>query len=1111
MLQKPRFGLRAQLLTIALIAMLPGFGILFWHFNSEWNHAIESAEQRSKIVAGGVTRDLWGVFRDYREIIGELARQPQVRALQRPTCEAFLRDYAAVHREIASITVRDLNGEAICSSNLSPARRLPETQTALIAQTVKSDGFYVSGAEFGPSSQKWVVGLTFPVRDDGLTIRAVLFVTLDLLEYSRRVFTDLPDASEITVMDRDLRVTMRSSDLKDWVGRRPSSDLLPKLPLNKEGFLRGREKDGTEYLAAYMTEPLSGWLIMSKVPEAAVLGPQERRQAWELGIGVVCSLIFVLALLRVSGNVANPLLTLAATAARVAGGNLQARARDTGAPEIREVARQFNTMLDALAKQRAAVEDASDEARAVVNKLTRLEEIGVVGGFNVNLDTGKYTFTAGSCLILGLDPTDHAGIEAYVHSGRFVTTALAQALERAETAREAWAFELPIETTQGHKRWIFTRGEPEVRYGQVTSIVGHIRDITAQKEAAYRLATLGAIVENTDDAIIGVSLSGMVLSWNAAAQRLYGYTAEEMIGRPIGTIIPRDLTDEGDKFFHELSLGHSFTNFETRRVAKSGEQIDVALTISPIRDTKGIVVGISKIARSLTERRKLDLRLQSVIEAAPVPYIISNNQRDIIHVNHAFTRIFGYELDEIRTVAQWQAKMFPAGITMPALETVRSAHTSHVHGDEIAPPMEMKIMAKDGSIRETIAAFARLPDFPMGEWLACLQDVTELKATQNHLRESQKMEAFGRMASGVAHDFNNLLGIIAASAEVLDHQNGRTQDTRASTGLILRACERGADLTRRLLIFSRRSKANPQSVNVRHALEELSAVLRRTLGGHIAVEIVFMCEDAFIFVDATLFHTALYNLAINARDAMPEGGTLTFQVERIVHQGQKQDTVTITVSDTGHGMPPDVTQHVFEPFFTTKETGKGTGLGLSMVYGFVTDANGEILVDSKVDGGTAFTLRFPAAQALGRNNDVETQDEPGKGPSMNVLLVEDDNDLREATCARLVSLGLSVSAAATTAEAIALLDSGKAFDLLVTDFRLSEPVNGAQLARIIQQRCPDLPVIVTSGYLDLEDARALDPTWVLLEKPVSKKDLLEAIDQLRARGRKPPFRRLNHR
>ncbi|MCA0200334.1 MAG: PAS domain S-box protein [Proteobacteria bacterium] len=620
------------------------------------------------------------------------------------------------------------------------------------------------------------------------------------------------------------------------------------------------------------------------------------------------------------------------------------------------------------------------------------------------------------------------------------------------------------------------------------------------RDSMNRLAESESRFRNAfDSAAIGmaiVSLEGRWLRVNATLCKMLGYRTEEFLAADFqGITHPDDvLRDVANAKLMVEGLLKDYC-VEKRYLRKDGAIVWVILSASLVRSADGAPLHFVSQIQDITARKQADMRLRSIVESSPSPCAISDGERNINYINQAFRKVFGWELDEIRTFENWSQKLFPAGFDLAKFERDRRMLTGDSGTQRVAPSIEMDLVAKDGGLRHTIAAMTLLPNSATGERIISLQDITELRATHDQLRESQKMEAFGRLASGIAHDFNNLLGVVYASAELLQDRECRQQDAQTSARLILRACERGADLTRRLLIFSRRSNSRPEPLNVMHMMDDLITVLRRTLGGQFNVSVSANCDDLFVFADATQFHTALYNIAINARDAMPAGGSLSFKVERQVGglaQQSPRDIAVISISDDGMGMSPDVMRQVFEPFFTTKEAGRGTGLGLSMVYGFVKETEGDIRVDSKVGKGTTFTMRLPAIAVPQRAFKSDVQPPQAAG-GYNILLVEDDEDLRSATTLQLQAMGHAVRAASSTAEALALVEEYGDFQILLTDFRLSETMTGAALARIVQARLPGIATIVMSGYLHPEDARQLDQRWALIEKPFAREDLVRAL------------------
>ncbi|MBV8841903.1 MAG: PAS domain S-box protein, partial [Bryobacterales bacterium] len=388
------------------------------------------------------------------------------------------------------------------------------------------------------------------------------------------------------------------------------------------------------------------------------------------------------------------------------------------------------------------------------------------------------------------------------------------------------------------------------------------------------------------------------------------------------------------------------------------------------------------------------------------------------------------------------------------------------------------------------------------------RDITERKATEEQLRQAQKMEAIGQLTGGVAHDFNNLLTVMMGNLEHLDRILAPAQSTQRIIASALRAGSRAAILTHRLLAFSRRQALAPEVLSVNKLVAGMSELMRRTLGETILVEAVLAGGLWSTFADANQLENALINLAVNARDAMPEGGKLTIETANAhldeayarrhgeVEAGQY---VAIFVTDTGTGMAPEVVAHAFEPFFTTKETGQGTGLGLSQVYGFIKQSGGHVKIYSEEGEGTTVKLylpRYRGADAIVADSE-ETYELP-RGRAELVLVVEDDPDVRDYTVEMVGDLGYSVLSAADGASALRLLDSHREISLLFTDVGLPGGMNGRQLAEQALRRQPRLKVLFTTGYARnaiIHQGR-LDPGVEIVFKPFTYSDLAMKIRQV---------------
>jgi len=383
----------------------------------------------------------------------------------------------------------------------------------------------------------------------------------------------------------------------------------------------------------------------------------------------------------------------------------------------------------------------------------------------------------------------------------------------------------------------------------------------------------------------------------------------------------------------------------------------------------------------------------------------------------------------------------------------------------------------------------------------------QLEAEQK-LRQVQKMEAVGHLTGGIAHDFNNILTVITGLIDILADAVAHDAALSSVTKMISDAASRGAEVTKHLLAFSRQQPLQPREADLNALVQDTARLLRPSLGEQIEIETSLEPDAWTAFIDPNHMATALLNLAVNARDAMPEGGKLMIETGNVVldetyaaanPEVTPGEYVMVAVSDTGDGIPETIREKVFEPFFTTKDTGKGTGLGLSMVYGFIKQSNGHLKIYSEEGHGTSIKLYLPRS-----SGDVVEAEPPavvdGRGGSESILVVEDDPLVRNYVSAQLEQLGYRTVVTANGPEALAAIDKGFVCDLLFTDVIMSGGMNGRQVADAVTARLPSVRVLFTSGYT--EDAifhhGRLDPDVTLLPKPYRKSDLARMIRQVLA-------------
>lgn len=549
------------------------------------------------------------------------------------------------------------------------------------------------------------------------------------------------------------------------------------------------------------------------------------------------------------------------------------------------------------------------------------------------------------------------------------------------------------------------------RSGSLVGAVNMLIDISDRKAAENARAYLAAIIESSDDAIVSKNLNGIVTSWNRGAEAIFGYRADEIVGHPIYLLFPPDRLEEEELILNRIRRGEKVEHFETVRRRKDGCDIDVSLTISPVRDDHGRITGVSKIARDITEKRRAEAVLRDLNEN-----------------------------------------------------------------------LEQRVAERT---RELAMANERL-----------MTEVAEREQTEAVLLQAQKMEAVGQLASGLAHDFNNLLAAVLGNLELLEMRLADERLLKLAQAAT-RSARRGAKLNEQMLAFSRKQHLSPRPVDVNALILGVDELLRRALGGTAEISIATAPDLWPAAVDPHQLELVLLNLAINARDAMPNGGQLLIEtrnvkavdVEHSLDLGPG-DYVLISVTDTGVGMSPEVLARACEPFYTTKELGKGSGLGLAQVYGVARQSGGGLALKSVVGKGTTVELHLPRSLdnvVLGSEARADS-DAPATQGRARVLVVDDHDEVREVIVAYLDALGYQAMQARSGQTALDSLDSScDSVDLLIADYAMPE-MSGIELLQAARRKCPDLPVIIVTGYADAAGIDACIDA-VLLKKPFRMNEL----------------------
>lgn len=526
----------------------------------------------------------------------------------------------------------------------------------------------------------------------------------------------------------------------------------------------------------------------------------------------------------------------------------------------------------------------------------------------------------------------------------------------------------------------------------------------------------------------------------------------------------------------------------------------------PTKDEVAVLQTLARAAGGALERCKVDeqiraseQRLRSVFANTMVGFGIASFDGRIVEVNARLGEMLGYAQDDMAGMSIVDLiEPGDRGVHHQLVNQLVSGAIGHFH-------LETRFLHKSGDV-VWMSIYVWLMADVAGQsthLAAAAIDITGAKETQERLAQVQRLDALGQLTGGIAHDFNNLLTVINGSAELLAEQLADHADLHELATVIQTAGEKGAALTSRLLTFARRQALAPQLIRPDAVIGNMQAMLRRALRNDVSLRVNLGCADGTTLADQMQLETAVLNLCLNARDAMPNGGQLTIETsEAILDQDAREDDaagpaaaryVAITVRDTGTGMSARVRAHAFEPFFTTKPNGAGTGLGLSMAYGFAKQSNGDVSIDSAPGAGTTVTLYLP--RVSGRPvAPGSAADACPDGSGEHILLVEDDEAVRNHVLLALRTLAYRVEVAENGAQARHLLATGPHFDLLLTDIMMPGSMNGFELAREARRIQPHLKVLFSTGHSGSADAMsAQEPGMRMLRKPYRRAELARKV------------------
>ncbi|MFN3610267.1 MAG: PAS domain S-box protein [Hyphomonas sp.] len=746
-----------------------------------------------------------------------------------------------------------------------------------------------------------------------------------------------------------------------------------------------------------------------------------------------------------------------------------------------------------------------------------------VGFWKYDIPNRRLVWSPSLYEIAGIEPWEFDGtLEAYVKilypDDRELAAKAVAALDNPDI--HIYEFERRLKRKDGSIVYIKGAGE-RTRTPSGDVITGVVQDVTAERQQQGQLRLLEASIERLNDIVVILGVDPRVAGTdapivyiNSAFERITGHARKDMLGRPLSYIMSL-VEPQLDPRMMEATLnaGQSL-RMELFGPVRPEKWVTWDVELLPIADEHGKYSHWVAVARDITDRRLAEKRAAINEDRFQ---LVSRSTADVV-----------WEWDILGDAFLW-SEAFDQLTASPGAhrETGFESWSRRLHAEDrerviaslhqaVASPYaqswseEYRFLQDDGSERAILdrGFVVRDSDGRAARMVGTMIDLTDRHASEQRSRESERLEAIGQLTGGVAHDFNNLLTVILGNSDVL---KDRVNDPvlRRMAELIHLAATRGSDLTRRLLAFARRQPLKPQHVCLNERTGSVHALLRGALDARVRVRHIAEPNLWMAHIDPGQFDVAILNLAFNARDAMPEGGTLTITTENVKVRGRSGigregvpagEYVGVTITDTGTGMTEEAKRRAFEPFFTTKPAGKGSGLGLSMVYGFARQSEGHVLIRSQQGKGTSIRLFFP--RALSSEADATVLSLPAvEGEFVEtgkVLIVEDDPLVREHAAHNFEALGYTVTLAASAEEALRVLSAHPDIFLLFTDIILGAGMNGIELAAEACRRKPGLNVLYTSGYVpgDYGFESPLELEAELLRKPYERDELVRTLRRL---------------
>ncbi|MCC6777407.1 MAG: PAS domain-containing protein [Hyphomicrobiales bacterium] len=1106
-------------MTTLVPSVLLLLAAIYHHHESEVANIRQDALQLARAAAVDVDE----VLENARRVLSRLSERSRIRDLDADRCDPIISELRYWTTIYANLSLIDRQGQVLCDAvGEKPVPSYADREW--LPRAIASKAFTVGKPIIGKSTRLQVAPLVQPLVDESRGVIGFLSLALDLSRFKPTFArTGLPSGTEVSIVDSDglLVATSQENTLALAVGRSLERGFV--LEAMRHGsstaqkIVHHRDDQMMEYMVAIVPVAGAGWSIVAAVPTTDLMDAS--RKGTIRSLAVIVALMVFASILALAGllRAGRSVRSLAATVQAQLSGDTDRRADEAGPAELAAIGAAFNEMLD---KQKAT----SERLRVADESLRRQAEL--LSAALQHMPQGVMMAGAGG----RVEIVNDRYIEIYGLSR-----------EQAKpgcTFRDLVRLRAEAGTFSGNVDEYCDEVERAVRAGRVAhritelpnGQVVHIanepmpggawvsthEDITAEtlieKEREQSRAFVNEIIENVPAGIMVKSVADRrILYMNRAGEHLWGISRGQAIGKMVSEVLP-PAKAEVIKAIDDsvLSLDSVLDRDEQQNRGISSNGSSIASRHLVVRTPSGAPRYLMTVLEDTTERRRLEVQqahtkavLDKIIDEAPIAVFVKNTgDGKYVMINRAAEKYFGIERGEAigRTSSD---------VLSPAdAEQLQRLDREAIARLGEAVTVEQEVKSLDGRRRTSISKRICVADESGSPQYVFIfvQDLTERRQNEAALRQAQKMEAVGALTGGVAHDFNNLLTVIIGNLDLLKEEVADRPLELEKIDAVLDASLRGQELTRQMLAFSRRQPLRPTCVDLNELVAQTTMLLGRILGETVRIKVVAGAPNCGVCVDHAQLETALLNMAINSRDAMPHGGVLTMETGVVALDSkavsnrpglQPGEYAFLRITDTGTGIEPDKLGRIFEPFFTTKGPGQGTGLGLSMVYGFVKQSGGYIAVDSVVGEGTTFDLLFPSVQETTWPSD-ERDDAPVRSaPSSKkvVLVVDDQSAVRATAVAHLVSLGYEVLEADGASAALELLLTGRRVDLLLTDIVMPGEMDGLELAKQAKAARPALRVVYISGYPgeDYLNGAGIEAAEKLLAKPFRRRELADTV------------------